>query len=362
MARTCHGPNVRAAMAAKTDSRQGGSHVRRTSPAHSSESSARPLDPLPASLPGPGPFRGHTPGRNDPDRGALQTGKERQMIRKSHLLLALALVAAAVAAPIAHSSSAPKVDPLAVGYLIGQGLSPSQVTSWTTGACSQRSRPPLLRDVPADPVPKVDPLAVGYLIGQGLSPSQVTSWTTGACSQQVKAASCYAMLDSHGGSTPSQVALDRLPMGRRRHRRWVHPRDHPPRRRRGRRCAHLTAERSPEGGACVSQVRAEEYSPPTRRWGGPEARPTHSEGNNRRSGICVRVAGCLLCPLQLGLRREDAGADGGGWGAVCRRGAFRRDPAVTRERLELGRVGPPLPGCGRSVCSAVPRRSAARSS
>ena len=60
------------------------------------------------------------------------------MIRKSHLLLALALVAAAVAAPIAQSSSAPKVDPLAVGYLIGQGLSPSQVTSWTTGACSHQ--------------------------------------------------------------------------------------------------------------------------------------------------------------------------------------------------------------------------------
>ena len=45
------------------------------------------------------------------------------MIRKSHLLLAL--VAAAVAAPIAQSSSKPKVDPLAVGYLIGQGLSRS---------------------------------------------------------------------------------------------------------------------------------------------------------------------------------------------------------------------------------------------
>jgi hypothetical protein len=42
---------------------------------------------------------------------------------------------------------------------------------------------------------KVDPLAVGYLIGQGLSPSQVTSWTVGACSHQIKAASCYAMLE-----------------------------------------------------------------------------------------------------------------------------------------------------------------------
>jgi hypothetical protein len=60
------------------------------------------------------------------------------MIRKSQLLLALAFVAAAVAAPIAQSDSAPRVDPLAVSYLIGQGLSPSEVASWTTGACSQR--------------------------------------------------------------------------------------------------------------------------------------------------------------------------------------------------------------------------------
>jgi hypothetical protein len=62
------------------------------------------------------------------------------MIRKSQLLLALALAAAAVAAPIAQSSSAPKVDPLAVGYLIGQGLSPSEVTAWTTGICSHQAK------------------------------------------------------------------------------------------------------------------------------------------------------------------------------------------------------------------------------
>ena len=60
------------------------------------------------------------------------------MIRKSFTLLALALMAAAVAAPIAQSSSTPKVDPLAVGYLMGQGLSPSQVRSWTVGACSHQ--------------------------------------------------------------------------------------------------------------------------------------------------------------------------------------------------------------------------------
>ena len=61
------------------------------------------------------------------------------MIRKFHLLaLALTTAAVALAAPIAQAGSAPKVDPLAVGYLIGKGLSPSEVTSWTTGACSQQ--------------------------------------------------------------------------------------------------------------------------------------------------------------------------------------------------------------------------------
>ena len=128
------------------------------------------------------------------------------MIRKSISLLVLAFAAAAVAAPIAQSSSAPKVDPLAVGYLIGQGLSPSEVTSWTTGACSNQVKAAscyaMFRSAAA-PKP-VDPLAVGYLTGQGLSPDQVTSWTTGACSHQVKDAACYAMLQQTDTST--QVA------------------------------------------------------------------------------------------------------------------------------------------------------------
>ena len=119
------------------------------------------------------------------------------MIRKSFFLLVLALAAAAVAAPIAQSSSAPKVDPLAVGYLIGQGLSPSEVTSWTTGECSQAVKAAscyVMLNRSATSTKAVDPLAVGYLMGQGLSPSQVRSWTVGACSHQVKASSCYAML------------------------------------------------------------------------------------------------------------------------------------------------------------------------
>ncbi len=104
------------------------------------------------------------------------------MIRKSFTLLALALAAAAVAAPLAQSGSAPKVDPLAVGYLMGQGLSSSEVAAWTTGACSRRVKADSCYAVfRSSAASKVDPLAVGYLIGQGLSPSQVKSWTVGAC-------------------------------------------------------------------------------------------------------------------------------------------------------------------------------------
>jgi len=120
-------------------------------------------------------------------------------------LLSLAVVAAAVAAPIAQSSSAPKVDPLAVGYLIGHGLTPSEVTSWTTGACSHRVKDAscyAMLNPSVTTTKAVDPLAVGYLIGQRLSPSEVTSWTTGVCSHQVKAASCYAMFKSAAVSSP----------------------------------------------------------------------------------------------------------------------------------------------------------------
>src|SRR5262245_53590530 len=106
-------------------------------------------------------------------------GRERTMLRKSYLLT-LALLAAAAAAPIAQSSATPKADPLAVGYLIGKGLSPSEVTSWTTGPCSYQAKAAsCYAMLPWTTAPKVDPLAVGYLMGKGLSPSEVTSWTTG---------------------------------------------------------------------------------------------------------------------------------------------------------------------------------------
>jgi hypothetical protein len=128
------------------------------------------------------------------------------MFRKSFSLVALALAAAAVAAPIAQSGSSPKVDPLAVGYLMGQGLSPSEVTSWTVGACSHEVKDASCYAMLglAASSPKVDPLAVGYLMGKGLSPSQVRSWTVGACSHRVKDASCYAMFPSQ--AAPTQIA------------------------------------------------------------------------------------------------------------------------------------------------------------
>jgi hypothetical protein len=120
------------------------------------------------------------------------------MIRKSHLLLALALVAAAVAAPIAQSSSTPTVDPLAVGYLIGKGYTPNQIHAWTVGGCSHQVKPaacfgPSKGASLTDDGATVDPFAVSYLMGQGLTPSEVRAWTVGACSQRVKASSCYAM-------------------------------------------------------------------------------------------------------------------------------------------------------------------------
>jgi hypothetical protein len=118
---------------------------------------------------------------SDRPRRAVAEQKERQMIRKTHLLLALALVAAAVAAPVAQSG----------GYPIGRDMTSSEIASWTTGACSHPVKAVSCYRMLE---PKtVDPLAVSYLIGQGLTPSEVTAWTTGICSHAVKDAACFAM-------------------------------------------------------------------------------------------------------------------------------------------------------------------------
>jgi len=134
------------------------------------------------------------------------------MLRKSHIIV-LALVAAAVAAPLAQagkpadplalsilrekgytpsqivamtkvSSPAKPVDPLAVSILRGRGYSPSQIAAMTGGS------------IPVSPQAKpIDSLAVSYLRGMGLTPSEIVDWTTGACSHEVKAASCFAVFD-----------------------------------------------------------------------------------------------------------------------------------------------------------------------
>jgi hypothetical protein len=100
----------------------------------------------------------------------------------------------------------PKVDPLAVGYLIGKGLSPSEVTSWTVGTCSHQVRAAsCYAMLERTSSPKVDPFAVSYLTGKGLTPSEVKSWTVGACSQAIKTDSCYAMLNRTAAAAPTQV-------------------------------------------------------------------------------------------------------------------------------------------------------------
>src|SRR5262245_28864285 len=127
-------------------------------------------------------------------------------------LAALALATAAATAQATFASDGKPVDPLAVGYLIGRGLSPSEVKSWTVGACSHATKSascyavldrtiasaagagPNVRSHGPYPIsggtgfnqavtwqtgsaPKVDPLAVSYLMGRGLSPSEIQAWT-----------------------------------------------------------------------------------------------------------------------------------------------------------------------------------------
>jgi hypothetical protein len=104
------------------------------------------------------------------------------------------------------------VDPLAVGYLTGRGLSPTEVRSWTAGACSRVTKPSscyaAIDPKLAPGSVRIDPLAVGYLTGRGLSPSEVEAWTVGICSHPSKPAVCDALFDSTAGaaSTPNLIS------------------------------------------------------------------------------------------------------------------------------------------------------------
>jgi hypothetical protein len=126
------------------------------------------------------------------------------MSRKLHLI-ALAVAVTGVIAPVAHADTAAstptKVDPLAVSYLLGQGYSPAQVEAWTVGPCSRETKAvacfgPSRGAGLVSSTAKVDPLAVSYLLGQGLSPAQVEAWTVGECSHEVKPASCFQAFTS----------------------------------------------------------------------------------------------------------------------------------------------------------------------
>ena len=54
--------------------------------------------------------------------------------------------------------------------------------------------------------PKVDPLAVSYLRGLGLSPSEIADWTAGMCSHEVKPTSCFAVFDRASAPTETVVS------------------------------------------------------------------------------------------------------------------------------------------------------------
>jgi hypothetical protein len=94
-------------------------------------------------------------------------------------LVALALVTAAVLAPMARAADRPddRAGELGVG-LASQGT--------------------------LSPQPKVDPLAVSWLLGQGLTPSEVRDWTVGACSNQAKPTWCYSAFAR--SAAPAQAA------------------------------------------------------------------------------------------------------------------------------------------------------------
>jgi hypothetical protein len=133
------------------------------------------------------------------------------MIRKSHLLLALALVAAAVAAPIAQADS-PQGQVTIPAYLSkihypGNSVPVPDMSKRHVAVPPWLGRIRVAPVAGADSLKPVDPLAVSYLTGLGLSPSQVTSWTSGPCSHEARSASCYAMFHTTTVSTPTSNSI-----------------------------------------------------------------------------------------------------------------------------------------------------------
>jgi hypothetical protein len=98
-------------------------------------------------------------------------------------LIALALAAAAVAAPVAQGVTDPNgnqaIDPLAVSYLQGQGFSPGEIKvlvgqgdPLAVSYLRNHGFPQAQVETRATPKP-IDPLAVSYLQGQGFSPGEI---------------------------------------------------------------------------------------------------------------------------------------------------------------------------------------------
>lgn len=104
------------------------------------------------------------------------------MSRKAHLI-ALALVAAAVSAPLAQGADRPDDRAGVPGV----------------GAASQGT---------FRAQPKVDPLAVSWLLGQGLTRSEVRDWTVGACSNQAKPTWCYAVFESSAAQAEAAATAE----------------------------------------------------------------------------------------------------------------------------------------------------------
>jgi hypothetical protein len=100
-------------------------------------------------------------------------------------LIALALVAAAVAAPLAQGVTDPDgkqaVDPLAVSYLQGQGYSPGEIKvlvgrgdPLAVSYVRNHGFPQAQATAAAPAAAKaIDPLAVSYLQDRGFSPGQI---------------------------------------------------------------------------------------------------------------------------------------------------------------------------------------------
>ena len=108
--------------------------------------------------------------------------------------VALALVAAAFAAPLAQAgqnSAVPADAGFAKSYLERLGLTPDQATAWTTGVCSDADKPASCELTPAQAQTASVGLARALLGNSGLSAAQITAWTQGVCSYRDKPSSCY---------------------------------------------------------------------------------------------------------------------------------------------------------------------------